>query len=599
MNKDEDEEGTEHHPWGTLEELLLACAVSRHGAKSWDSVATELQKRASSASHQHHHLRTAAVYSPPNCKQRYNDLLSRFSAVDGDDALVDELKKLRVAELRREVERHDVSIELLELKVKRLEEEREQRTEETLKTGGTDLPDHREPEGNSRRERSGSGDDGQSFNESNTTSYQKGENREQNGDEPERSEPVPVREEVKPVEKCSLSLEEETKEENNNNIIIDEVESPSKKKRRRSSGEDEKEGGKLLHAKEIAIKCQPLIKILVMLRSHRNGSLFERRLRSQETDNYKKMIRQHMDLQTVQSRLDRGFYLSSSSSNNNKNSHHKFFRDLLLLYTNAIIFFPTTSPHHVAALELRQLLTKHMPATAPTPKPDPEPKQPDPVHCRTDKHDTKLRQPGNNPVPPKSEPGKKQPVSRQPGTNPVPQKSETSKKEPVSLHLRSNKVGPKLERSEAKPHSNRVSMGSKAVEEKSSKKQPVKERPELSRRSGRVGSGYSEKEKKKTPPKDVEEDSSNIEDSGEKKRRGERGRNNGRGKKGRPPSKSPVGRDVGRGKRGRREGGQPPPVVDSRRPRKRSQSTQSVLALGSTGNIFSLGIITGALEQFF
>lgn len=112
MNKDEDEEGTEHHhPWGTLEELLLACAVSRHGAKSWDSVATELQKRASSASHHHHHLRAASVYSPPNCKQRYHDLLRRFSAVDGDDALVDELKKLRVAELRREVERHDVSIE--------------------------------------------------------------------------------------------------------------------------------------------------------------------------------------------------------------------------------------------------------------------------------------------------------------------------------------------------------------------------------------------------------------------------------------------------------------------------------------------------------
>lgn len=120
-------------------------------------------------------------------------------------------------------------------------------------------------------------------------------------------------------------------------------------------------------------------------------------------------------------------------------------------------------------------------------------------------------------------------------------------------------------------------MGNKAVEEKSSKKQPVKEKPELSRRSGRVGSGYSEKEKKKTPPKEVEEDSSNIEDSGggetekEKKRRGERGRNNGRGKKGRPPSKSPVGRDVGRGKRGRREGGEPLPVVDSGRPRKRSK----------------------------
>lgn len=111
MNQDEYEERTEHHPWGTLEELLLACAVNRHGAKSWDSVATELQKRASAS---HHHLRAAVAYSPPNCKQRYHDLLRRFSAVDGgggENALVDELKRLRVAELKREVERHDVSIE--------------------------------------------------------------------------------------------------------------------------------------------------------------------------------------------------------------------------------------------------------------------------------------------------------------------------------------------------------------------------------------------------------------------------------------------------------------------------------------------------------
>uniref|UniRef100_A0A453L499 Myb-like domain-containing protein n=1 Tax=Aegilops tauschii subsp. strangulata TaxID=200361 RepID=A0A453L499_AEGTS len=31
--------------WGTLEELLLAFAVCRHGTASWDSVATEVQAR--------------------------------------------------------------------------------------------------------------------------------------------------------------------------------------------------------------------------------------------------------------------------------------------------------------------------------------------------------------------------------------------------------------------------------------------------------------------------------------------------------------------------------------------------------------------------
>ncbi|KAH7848940.1 hypothetical protein Vadar_010591 [Vaccinium darrowii] len=551
MNKDE--EGTEHHheeqPWGTLEELLLACAVNRHGAKSWDSIAKELQKRASNSSHH--------AYSPPNCQRRYRDLRRRFSAVDGgcdddddiDTSLVDELKKLRVAELRRDVERRDISIELLELKVKRLEEEREQRKEEgSEKTDRPDELDNREPEGTTRRERPGSGDDNdnQSFNESNTTSYRTCENRSQEPDESEvkqgSGEPSSVREEVGPVEKGSLSLE-----------------SKREKKRRRRSGKDEAEGGKLVSAKEIVSKSQPLIKILVILRSHKNGSLFERRLRSQETEKYKKMIRQHMDLQTVQSRMARGFYL------NNK----KFFRDLFLLFTNAIIFFPTTSPHHIAALQLRLLLAKHMTTTTPPPaKPDPGPNQTAPPRSKPEKPVAKSRQPGNNPVlPHKSERGKKQNVSRQTSTNPVPKKSEPSKNELGSLHAR-----PKLERIEAKSYSNRVSTGSKALEDnKSFKKKLVKERPELSRRSVRVGSGYLERENKKSPRKEDSCSSGGGEGGGnggeKEKKRGERGRNNSRGNKGRPPSKSPMWR----GKRGRREGGELPPVVDSGRPRKRSK----------------------------
>ena len=104
MNQDR-AEGTDH-PWGTLEELLLACAVNRHGSENWDSIAVELQRRAS-----RHHLRS--FYSPQNCKQKYRDLRRRFDGGYGGDekVMVDELKRLRVDELRREVERRDVSIE--------------------------------------------------------------------------------------------------------------------------------------------------------------------------------------------------------------------------------------------------------------------------------------------------------------------------------------------------------------------------------------------------------------------------------------------------------------------------------------------------------
>lgn len=106
--------------WGTLEELLLACAVRRHGTNSWDSIATEVRNRGSS------NLR--ASFSSHNCRRKYAELRRRFDGDESEDgdraaAVVDELRALRVAELRREVCRRDASIVSLQLKVKRLEEE--------------------------------------------------------------------------------------------------------------------------------------------------------------------------------------------------------------------------------------------------------------------------------------------------------------------------------------------------------------------------------------------------------------------------------------------------------------------------------------------
>ena len=58
-----------------------------------------------------------------------------------------------------------------------------------------------------------------------------------------------------------------------------------------------------------------------------------------------------MDLQTVQSRLDRGVY---------KECIHKFFRDVLLIFNNGVIFFRKGSSEHVAAKELRALVCKEL-----------------------------------------------------------------------------------------------------------------------------------------------------------------------------------------------------------------------------------------------
>lgn len=82
------------------------------------------------------------------------------------------------------------------------------------------------------------------------------------------------------------------------------------------------------------------------------------------------MIRQHMDLQTVQSRLDRGVY---------KECILKFFRDVLLIFNNGVIFFRKGSSEHVAAKEFRALvckeLTNRLPKKFKTRIVKPEPKQ--------------------------------------------------------------------------------------------------------------------------------------------------------------------------------------------------------------------------------
>lgn len=108
--------------WSTWEELLLAFAVKRHGLKDWESVAMELQSRSSLPA-----LLTAQI-----CKDKYRDLRRRFinknnsyhdeqfndvidDGLDGDGDVtipwIEELRQLRVAELKQEVQRYDLSIQ--------------------------------------------------------------------------------------------------------------------------------------------------------------------------------------------------------------------------------------------------------------------------------------------------------------------------------------------------------------------------------------------------------------------------------------------------------------------------------------------------------
>ncbi|KAM0995494.1 hypothetical protein ACFX13_005663 [Malus domestica] len=76
---------------------------------------------------------------------------------------------------------------------------------------------------------------------------------------------------------------------------------------------------------------------------------------------YKSLIRQHMDLHVIQSKLNKGVYTDDCIP--------MFFRDLLLLFNNAVVFFHKNSREHNAAQELRSIVLKEMNDQLPNPQP--------------------------------------------------------------------------------------------------------------------------------------------------------------------------------------------------------------------------------------
>ncbi|PSR84543.1 Bromodomain-containing protein [Actinidia chinensis var. chinensis] len=420
---DKPDETTENRepetPWGTWEELLLACAVHRHGANRWDSVAIEIQKRSSTASLGH-------LLTPYHCERKYHDLKRRYtpqndaaSPAEACDAnsvpWLDELRKLRVAELRREVERYDLSIVSLQLKVKRLKEEREQSLKEDENGGEkSDLEksvereregeenrgeEEMEPESVAGKPVTGEDSDGdnQSVNESNSTDP-KSEVQKTRVEEPEpvrtgepkSTKPVgedswngssdsiekrdPVRESLKAEPEGGVSDSPElwesvaeSKGGGGEDVAAKEssdVQSSASKSRKelgsdkvRSvsiSGDEPENEDQSAAVKRTSVKLHSLIDFLEIVWSHKLGSVFERRLESQETPEYRNLIRQHIDFETIRTRLNDGWYSSCN---------RKLYRDLLLLVNNAILFFGKESRESNAANELQQLISKEIPQT--------------------------------------------------------------------------------------------------------------------------------------------------------------------------------------------------------------------------------------------
>ncbi|KAM1524232.1 hypothetical protein ACFX14_009025 [Malus domestica] len=338
--------------WGTWEELLLACAVHRFGTQSWDSVATELRKRSSNL-----HLLT-----PHACKRKFHDLRRHFnhsdnvSAASNDDKSpipwLHQLRQRRLDELRRELQRYDRSIVCLQSKVDRLKEVREHSLRETQKpveksdlekTGDEEIkPDDVSPE---KKEISSDFlvHDGQSFDESNTTDRKPeepgtGYAGTGNGSEPNKSV-EPAGEEIGSAEKSSNPAVEDSCNGSSDSVAKEpagqrESMAESKgvaegtKESRQSSSEvkssvrlsrkagndpepvgpgepsEPEQEDESPATKRVPVESQPLVDFLEILRSHKFASLFGRRLHSQDNPIYTKMIRQHVDFEMVQTRLE-------------------------------------------------------------------------------------------------------------------------------------------------------------------------------------------------------------------------------------------------------------------------------------------------------
>ncbi|URE35441.1 BROMO [Musa troglodytarum] len=298
--------------WGTWEELLLACAVNRHGTRRWESVAMEIQSRTS----------VSQLVTPQGCHQRYRDLQRRFGAGvgvvngsgddDGGDAdpdskadvpWLEELRRLRVAELRREVKSLQVE---RERSLREADSGEEKPDHETKKEGG---PLVSTPESLAGNRISSGGDSGRSCDQSHSNDPQRipGEECREQGKASglvapgsNAADPSAVADEKAAEGSCNGSTGSPTVGAAARKQAMGDSGESIAESKRGEEGEGEKESSDVQSSAslsrrrrkpvffggsgggaEAAAESQPLVDLLEIFRSDKYGSAFERRLESQ------------------------------------------------------------------------------------------------------------------------------------------------------------------------------------------------------------------------------------------------------------------------------------------------------------------------------
>ncbi|PIN19752.1 hypothetical protein CDL12_07576 [Handroanthus impetiginosus] len=353
--------------WGTWEELILGGAVLRHGTRDWNVVASELRARTLYPN----------VFTPEVCKAKYEDLQKRYS---GSMAWFEEVRKRRVAELKRELARSEDSIGSLESKIKSLEAEKQNSNPADYGSSQTESPllvFNSEGTGSSTKELSKDENSAGSFTKDTRTRTSwlcEQHDREMERDaRPDISVSVSSEQDKDiSIEKlteagygqgvtirkrrgqrkrkdCNRTVKEGSVGESDNLGSSNVVSTPQKEAStndsdqiiRDSSMNDHNEGSH-------SVKRNNLMELFQSVARSESASVFRHRMDSQKRARYRKVIRQHMDMGTIRSRIV-GQSIKSAK---------ELFRDLLLLANKALVFYSRRTREYKSALALRNLVMK-------------------------------------------------------------------------------------------------------------------------------------------------------------------------------------------------------------------------------------------------
>ncbi|AAB71473.1 Hypothetical protein [Arabidopsis thaliana] len=348
--------------WGTWEELLLGGAVLRHGTGDWTVVADELRS---------HSL--PEIFTPEICKAKYKDLRKRYV---GCKAWFEELKKKRVAELKAALLKSEDSIGSLESKLQSLKSESNDECHQNNYDSSRTLSLEPSPKSEGGGECT-SKDTSKDL--SSVGSFTQQELTTTNWSPEAKSEaPVVIEQEktkdllhndifesvyggggqVLPSMRkkrgkrkrkdCSVSVGKEVMEVSavEESDLFDtsaDIASIYRSKEAASTSSSQSRGHSLALPKE-------LMKIYNTIAQNECALVFRRRLDSQKRGRYKKLVRRHMDLDTVQSRIN-GCSISSAK---------ELFRDFLLVANNAAIFYSKNTREYKSAVGLRDIVTKSL-----------------------------------------------------------------------------------------------------------------------------------------------------------------------------------------------------------------------------------------------